>query len=409
MQNLFLHHSGRRVIDRSTSIGFELFTVEATDKDQSGTPNVEVTFDLQNPSLPFAIDPDSGVLIVNGGLATRTYDVVVVVSDEGSPSLSSTASFFVEVVPPNNYNPQFQLPLEFTFPENEVPNAMVFQFMVTDDDTGPEGMVNLTLVPSTFSNSFTLEFSYESDGTLGMLFLRSPFDRETVQNFTLTVEATDIGHEMFRKTNSTVLTVEVEDQNDNSPTFIDDPYSANVGENATGGFSFFQVTATDDDVGSNANLSFSLAEGSDFNNTFSVDPTLGDVSVIGMLHRATRSTYTLTIVVTDLGGSPLGLSSNTTLSVTVIEVNDNSPVFDSNTPSNVTIPEDTNPGFVLLNVSVSDADTGPSGEVVLRLQQRGSVFRLEENSLVLNEGVDFEVMCNVHRSLQSYRLSPLVP
>ena len=390
--SLSLPHSGRRVIDQSTSTGFVLFTVAATDNDQRGTPNAEVTFNLQNSSLPFAIDPVSGVLTVNGVLATETYDIVVVVSDNGSPRLSSNASFFVEVVPSNNFNPQFQPPFEFSFPENEVPNATVFQFTVTDDDTGPEGMVNLTLVPSTFSNHFRLEFSYEVDGTRGMLFLRSPFDRETVQNFTLTVEATDIGHEMFRKTNSTVLTAEVEDQNDNAPTFIDGPYSANVGENATGGFSFFQVTATDDDVGSNANLSFSLAEGSDFNNTFSIDPILGDVSVIGVLHRATRSSYVLTIVVTDLGGSPSGLSSNTTLSVTVIEVNDNSPIFDSDTPLNTTIPEDTNPGFVLLNVSVSDADTGPSGEVVLRLQQRGSVFRLEGYSLVLNQAVDFEVI-----------------
>ena len=393
-QPLSLPHSERRsrVIDQSTSTGFVLFTVAAVDNDQPGTPNVEVTFDLQSLFLPFAINPVSGVLTVNGVLATETYDIVVVVSDNGSPRLSSSASFFVEVVPPNNFNPQFQPPLDFSFPENEVPNAMVFQFMVTDDDTGPEGTVNLTLVPSTFSNRFTLEFSYEVDGTRGMLFLRSPFDRETVQNFTLTVEATDIGHEMFRKTNSTVLTAEVEDQNDNSPIFIDGPYSTDVGENATGGFSFFQVTATDDDVGSNANLSFSLAEGSDFNDTFSIDPTLGDVSVIGVLHRATRSSYILTIVVTDLDGSPSGLNSNTTLSVTVIEVNDNFPIFDSDAPLNVTIPEDTSPGFVLLNVSVSDADTGPSGEVVLRLQQRGSVFRLEEYSLVLNEAVDFEVM-----------------
>ena len=162
------------------------------------------------------------------------------------------------------------------------------------------------------------------------------------------------------------------------------------------------MTATDNDVGSNANLSFSLAEGSDFNDTFSIDPTLGDVSVIGLLHRATRSSYVLTIIVTDLGGSPFGLSSNTTLSVTVIEVNDNSPIFDPDTPLNVTILEDTYPGFVLLNVSVSDADTGPSGDVVLRLQQRGSVFRLEEYSLVLNEAVDFEVMTHYSTLVSSH-------
>ena len=96
-------------------------------------------------------------------------------------------------------------------------------------------------------------------------------------------------------------------------------------------------------------------------------------------------------MVTDLAGSPLGLSSNTTLNVSLIEVNDNPPIFDADTPSNITIPEDTDPGFVLLNISVSDADTGPSGEVELRLQQRGSVFRLDGYSLVLNMAVDFEV------------------
>lgn len=380
------------MIIQSTSAGTLLFTVAGDDGDQPGTPNVQLNFDLQNPSLPFAIDSDTGELTVNGTLDVQTYEIVVVVSDNGSPKLSSTASFFVEVAPANSFSPQFQPPLDFSFSENEVPTTPVFNFTVTDDDTGPEGTVNLTLLPSTYSTSFRLEFSYEADGsTQGRLFLTSDFDRETVQNFTLDVAASDIGHEMFRRNNSTVFSIDVLDQNDNSPMFIGAPYSMNVGENATGGFSFFQVEASDRDVGVNADLRFSLAEGSDYNDTFSVNRTLGDVSVIGTLHRATRSSYLLTIVVTDLAGSPLGLSSNTTLNVSLIEVNDNPPIFDADTPSNITIPEDTDPGFVLLNISVSDADTGPSGEVELRLQQRGSVFRLDGYSLVLNIAVDFEV------------------
>ena len=380
------------MILQSTPTGTMLFTVAAADRDQPGTANVQLNFDLQTPSLPFAIDSVTGALTVNGTLDIQTYDIVVVVSDNGSPKLSSTASFFVEVVPPNSFSPQFQPPLSFSFPENEVPTTPVFEFTVTDDDTGPEGMANLTLLASTFSSSFTLEFSHEADGsTQGRLFLTNEFDREVVQNFTLDVEATDIGHEMFRKTNSTVLSVDIVDQNDNPPTFIGAPYSMNVGENATDGFIFFQAVASDRDVGMNADLRFSLAEGSDFNNTFRIDPTLGDVSVIGALHRATQSSYLLTVVVTDLAGSPSGLSSNTTLNVSVIEVNDNSPIFDADTPSSITIPEDTEPGFVLLNISVSDADTGPSGEVGLQLQQSGQIFRLEGYSLVLNSAVDFEV------------------
>lgn len=382
------------IITESEPIGSELFTVNATDGDQLGTANVELTFDLRNPPLPFYIDPFSGVVSVNDTLTAQTYEIVVGVSDRGSPVLTSTATFSVEVAPANLYSPEFISPFEIEFLENLVtsPPVVVFNFAVEDADPGLEGTVNLTLLESEFSANFSLEFSNDVNGTaLGRLYLLDPFDRESITNFTLEVGATDIGHELFRRNNSQAFSVLIQDDNDEYPEFVGAPYATRVPENATGGLSFFQVEATDDDIGINAELSFSLAEGSDFNNTFAINRTSGSVTVIGTLLRAEQSFYELTIIVTDLDGAPDGLNASTTLNVTVSEVNDNQPEFSPNTPPNITIPEDTAQGYILVNLTVSDADTGPSGEIELFLEQIGSVFDLDGDSLILNTTVDFEV------------------
>ena len=378
------------IITQATGNGTELFDAEGSDGDEANTPNTDLTFDLVDPTLPFSINADSGVITVDGLLEVRNYDIIVRVSDNGSPVLNSTASFFVDVVPANNFAPEFSPPFAFDITEEEVPSALVFQFRVIDMDPGQEGTVNLTLLSSGYSSSFRLEFSYGLGYTEGELYLESSFDRETTTNFSLEVLATDVGHELFRRNASQEFFVDVLDVNDNFPEFIGAPYAARVGENATGGFSFFRVEADDEDIDFNAELRFSLEDGSDFNGTFEIDDQLGDVMVNGTLLRAVRSFFQLTIIVADQQGLPGGLNTSTTLNVTVVEVNDKFPVFDD-TPETVTIAEDTEEGYVLANISVSDLDTGDAGIVDLSLSQTGSVFRLEGDQLVLNQTVDFEV------------------
>ena len=370
--------------------GTELFVVEGSDADEMGTPNTELTFELTNLTILFSINEDLGAITVAGLLEVRDYDIMVRVRDNGNPVLSSVDSFFVEVVPANNFSPEFQPPFQFDITEEEVPSAPVFLFNVTDMDPGQEGMVNLTLLSSANSSSFRLEFSRGMGFTEGQLYLESSFDRESITNFTLEVGAIDVGHELFRRNTSQVLYVTVLDINDNSPMFIGAPYVAEVGENATAGFSFFQVIAEDDDIDDNAEVRFSLGDGSDFDGTFQIDAEFGDLTVIGTLLRAVQSFYQLTVIATDQRGLPGGLNTSTTLNVTVVEVNDNFPFF-NDTPTTVTISEDTQEGYVLVNISVDDVDTGNAGVVDLSLTQTGSIFRLEGNQLILNQAVNFEV------------------
>ena len=360
----------------------------ATDADQRGTANSDLTFELTDPSLPFAIGETSGEITVNGSLDAITYEIEVLVSDGGTPSLNSTGIFTLEVAPANDAAPEFEEPFEFDIVENTSP-APVFTFTVSDDDTGNEARINLTLSDTEYSQNFTLQFNESSSNSVeGYLFLIDEFDRESITNFTLTIEATDTGYDKFRKSSSQVFTVSVLDANDNAPVFTGTPYTDRVAEDRTDGYVFFTVSATDSDVGTNAELEFSLVD--DYNGTFSINSSSGEVAVVGTLHKATQDQYLLEVFVSD-GGDP-SLNDTTSLNITIDEVNDNTPYFvEPGEETTLTLDEDIETGLVLLNVSVEDEDTGVAGKVDLSFRPADSPFGIENSSLILDSALDYEV------------------
>lgn len=376
-----------KLIIQTTPTGTEIFDVEASDNDQPGS-NSQLTFELTNTSLPFAIDDNSGKITVNGSLEATTYDIEVLVTDRGSPPQSSTGIFILEVAPANNHAPEFEEPFEFDVTENSSPSTAVFSFTVSDADSGDEGRANLTLRDSEYSRNFILQFSHELSSTAGQLFLLAPLDREAITDFNLTVNAADSGYEEYRQSSSQTFIVNVLDVNDNPPIFTDAPYSGTVAEDRTDGYVFSQVSATDADIGTNKDLEFGLID--DFNSTFAINVSSGEVSVEGTLHKATRDQYELEVFVRD-GGDP-SLNDTTTLNVTVDEVNDNSPYFVN--PSEATtlaLAEDTETGYVLLNVSAGDDDSGLAGQVEFSVSPSDSLFQIKNNSLVLDSALNYEV------------------
>ena len=362
--------------------------MEAEDDDQIG-PNSDLTFELTNTTQPFAIDDVSGEITINGTLEAVTYEIEVRVKDEGTPSLNSTGLFTLEVAPANDAAPEFEEPFEFNITENTTPEEPVFTFTVTDKDSGDEGRANLTLKETMYSQNFSLVFNETSPSTVeGQLFLLDPFDRETLINFTLTVMATDSGYVNFRQSSTQIFTVNVLDDNDNPPVFTDAPYTDTVAEDRTDGYVFFQVSATDSDIGTNSVLEYSLLD--DFNGTFAINSSTGEVSVEGTLRKGRRDRYVLDVFVAD-GGTP-SLNDTTTLNVTVDEVNDNTPVFtEPSEATTIELAEDTATGFVLLNISAEDEDTGLAGEVGFSLDPSTTPFKIENQSLVLDSSLDYEV------------------
>lgn len=376
-------------------MGTELFVVNATDADEPGTPNIDITFSLADPSLPFSIDPVSGNLTTRSlapSLEIQLYDIEVIATDDGVPPLSSTASFFVDVAAPNFYQPVFQDNLEFSILEEEVPQNDVLRFTVTDSDVGDEGRVSLILLPSDYTDAFNLTFSYDDTlgRTIGQLYQVDPFDRESTTNFSLPVRAVDQGNELFRRTSEATISVTVIDVNDNSPVFVDAPYSVRVPEHTNISTFLLQVTAEDLDSGTNAEIVYQIVPSIP---EFNIDMESGNITVNADLDRRRQSFYSFNVTATDGGDPPL--SNTTTVEVIVTEINDNRPYFDPPLPSTIVIPEDTQPEFILLNITARDNDTLSAGEVTLHLEQSGDIFGLnKDNQLFLNEDVDFEVSRN---------------
>ena len=312
------------------------------------------------------------------------YEVFVEVSDMGSPRLSSVSIFYVIVAPPNFYDPVFPAILTLSFNEEAIPSTPVFTFTVADADDGDEGQVTLSLLPTEYSSDFFLT----QTGNTGSLYVNASFDREAITNFTLAVRAVDNGNPMFRRSSEAELVVLILDVNDNPPVFTDAPYAVSVAEDASVGYSIFQVSATDRDVDLNAEVLFSLENGE---GVFAIDSTSGNITVQGPLLRADTSFYRINITARDQGVDDM-LESYTYINITVTEVNDNAPVFVGITQQNFIIPENTAPGYVFpIEVNVTDADTGPAAIVDLSLAQSGNVFALQGNRLVLNSAVDYEV------------------
>ena len=96
-----------------------------------------------------------------------------------------------------------------------------------------------------------------------------------------------------------------------------------VEEDTPPGTVIFQLRATDADYGNNSIITYSLLP-SEYAATFSVDPSSGNLTVIGILDRENKSQVTLLIDASDRT-----FSVTSELFVIITDVNDNGPIFTS--------------------------------------------------------------------------------
>ena len=94
----------------------------------------------------------------------------------------------------------------------------------------------------------------------GMITTSHVLDRETKEDFLLTVTAEDRG--INPKTATTTVSVQLLDVNDNAPTFASMEYLVNVSESLPLKKSFFsKAIASDPDKGENGTISYHLVTG----------------------------------------------------------------------------------------------------------------------------------------------------
>ena len=156
---------------------------------------------------------------------------------------------------------------EITISENTPLNTEIVSLAAIDNDEGPDGQVLYAI-----ADGEKQKFGIFPDGKV---YLKEYLDRETKAYYAITVLAYDQGNPV-RSSTATVV-VYVADENDNSPILVSDNDVVYVEENSSPDTVVGRVSASDADVGRNAELTYTFANGMTSDNFLSVDPRTGKI------------------------------------------------------------------------------------------------------------------------------------
>uniref|UniRef100_A0A452UB42 Cadherin EGF LAG seven-pass G-type receptor 2 n=1 Tax=Ursus maritimus TaxID=29073 RepID=A0A452UB42_URSMA len=218
---------------------------------------------------------------------------------------------------------------------------------------------------------------FEIDPRSGVIRTRGPVDREEVESYQLTVEASDQGRDPGPRSATAAVFLSVEDDNDNAPQFSEKRYVVQVREDVTPGAPVLRVTASDRDKGSNALVHYSIMSGN-ARGQFYLDAQTGALDVVSPLDYETTKEYTLRVRAQDGGRPPLSNVSGL-VTVQVLDINDNAPIFVS-TPFQATVLESVPLGYLVLHVQAIDADAGDNARLEYRLAGVGHDFPFAINN-----------------------------
>ncbi|KAK2823104.1 hypothetical protein Q7C36_019704 [Tachysurus vachellii] len=192
------------------------------------------------------------------------------------------------------------------------------------------------------------------------------------------------------------VTVEVQDINDNAPTFPKGTVNLQISENTEPGARFPLDRAVDLDVGVNSIDSYSLKP-TDHLKLEIINDANGDKHVEMLLQRELdreeRDELNLVLTAYD-GGSPKK-SGTMQIHISVLDVNDNKPVF-KETVYKAELRENSPARTVVTVVSATDADKGNNGVVAYSIAQASkearNVFEInpETGIITTKNTIDYE-------------------
>ncbi|XP_029917491.1 protocadherin gamma-A11-like [Myripristis murdjan] len=336
-------------------------TVSATDADEG--VNGEVRYDLDHVSdensNTFCLDPKTGEVKVNGALdheEESSYELRISAKD--GLGLASYSTLRIDILDVNDNEPVIYLQsLTNSIPENVSPGTEVGIINVQDRDSENNRQVRCFIqqnVPFKLVPSIKNYYSLVTTG---------PLDRELVNDYNITITATDEGSPPL--SSSKIVQLSVADVNDNPPVFEEQSYSAYVTENNKPGSTLCSVTARDPDWRQNGSVIYSLlpdeVNGAPVSSYLSVNGDTGVIHAVRPFDYEQFRSFKVQVMARDNGSPPL--SSNVTVSVFIMDVNDNSPQILYPAPEGSSfmtelVPKAAHGGSLVSKVIAVDADSG---------------------------------------------------
>ncbi|XP_017289255.1 cadherin-23 [Kryptolebias marmoratus] len=357
-------------------VNSEPFRVMAVDADS--TP--------ENNRLTYSYEPKTDFFsLLNTGsfqlIRQLNYNVVpkfnFVVSARDKDGNNDTTSVEVTVLDFDNLNPYFSHTLYQAFiPENQGgefrsirPEAIKAQ----DGDFG----INMTVtygitsvIPEKYQNNFDI------NSVSGVVSVKAAIDREEMTSSFISVNIKAAQTDDSLKTADAVVSVTVEDVNDNPPEFDQSDYSVSLLENSPIDSVLFKPAVTDLDLGGFVGTLRILPESSPF--TISSD---GSVTVKNSTALDREATETIVFQIEAKEEESPNRVATAEVTVTLLDENDNSPMFTSSKYEGKVFANQTE-GMLLLQVKAEDPDDGVNAKVKYSIDfgNNEGYFSLDEDT-----------------------------
>ncbi|XP_069825345.1 protocadherin gamma-B1-like isoform X2 [Dendropsophus ebraccatus] len=278
----------------------------------------EITFNL-------ILTSDSYYRIVTASFIDRekvsTYNITILASDRGFPSLSSRKSVTLEVSDINDNPPMFMKSTYIAYlPENNLPGTSIYSVQASDPDTGDNAKIIYTII-NTLAEDLPISSYLSINIETGDLYAQRSFDYEKHKEFVIQVTGSDNGSPSL-SSNATLI-IHIVDQNDNAPRILYPsldigglvafemvPFAAELGSLIT------KVVAVDMDSGHNAWLSYEFLSVSE-SFYFTINHQTGEIRTLRMFQEKDILNHKVVVMVKD-NGIP-SLSATVTVSLVIAD------------------------------------------------------------------------------------------
>ncbi|XP_041446777.1 cadherin EGF LAG seven-pass G-type receptor 3-like isoform X1 [Xenopus laevis] len=336
-------------------LGHSILHIQAIDADYGENARVEYKLTGVKPETPFVINSATGWITVSGPLdreQVEQYVLGVEARDHGNPSLSASAGVTITIMDVNDNRPEFTQ-REYFIRLNEDASVGTSVLSMTAIDRDVNSAITYQITGGNTRNRFAIS----TQGASGLITLSLPLDYKQERRYVLTVTASDrILHD------NCYVHINITDANTHRPVFLSGHYPVDINEDRPVGSTVVIISATDEDVGENARITYSLEDNIP---QFRIDPDTGAITLQAMLDYEDQVTYTLAVIAKDNG---IPQKSDTTyVEIMVNDVNDNAPLF-VNTQYHGIVSEDAPPFTSVVQISATDRDSNSNGRVQYTFQ-----------------------------------------